>query len=108
MSTGERMATVLLAIAPPVFLALLVWTLVGCTAAELDHYDPQTVKDPPCNAQSPFLCPGSHECCTSDSPVCMGPDATGYYCQPQPTNVDDPQHFFGAHPRRHAVRRVDQ
>lgn len=93
-----------------IFLCLagvaLIWLLCGCTSAELDRIDPP-VKEPPCDAQSPYACPDGHSCCRSWAPVCWGPDATGYYCETQQYDPDDPTHLFGSEHRERATPRTD-
>lgn len=93
-----------------IFLCLsavaLVWLLCGCSSGQLDHWN-KPIAEPPCDAQSPYACPDGHSCCKSWAPVCWGPDAEGYYCEPQQYDPEDPQHMFGAEHRERAASRVD-
>lgn len=84
----------------------LAFAIGGCTAAELNRADPP-IEEPPCNAQSPYLCPDGNSCCHSWDPVCWGPDSAGYYCEPAAIDPDDPTHMYSSAPRHRPTPRVD-
>lgn len=84
---------------------LVALLLAGCTAAELDHFNPP-IAEPPCDAQNPYRCTTGPVCCTSTAPVCKGPDATGYYCEPSQADPSDPANF-AARKRVRAIPRTD-
>jgi hypothetical protein len=92
--------------AMPLRILALVLLVVGCTATQLDSWNPpkQELK---CTVTNPYLCGDGHSCCSSTRPVCMGPDSEGFYCQPSSEDAES-QVLFGKGKRIRATKRVDE